>query len=527
MSTISSLGVGSGLDVSTIITQLMAIERKPLDNLDTKKETVQSKISAYGSITSALSTLQDAATKLATPTTLAAFQANFADTDIASGTASSTATPGTYSIKTNRLATTHKVSSTTNYSSSSALVGAGSFKLSVGGTETTIDTTASTTLGDLRDKINQADAGVTASLIVADAGTKLVLTAKESGQGIAAYGADASSILGSLATVSGGTNTTLSHEKFTGGTEVVGSGKLALNVNGTVTELDFADTNTSLQDVVDGINGAGLGLTASIESNRLKIVTNNTSHTVSYAAIDSASDSADFTKLAGFSTSEVEIDGQKVTTTSNKITDAVPGMTLNLLEVGSTTFTVSRDTSTVKSAVESFVSAYNALNTKIKSLTAYDTAEGTGSTLTGDATVRSLQNQLSNLVFGTSNDINKIDTLSDLGISFTSAGAMSLDSTKLASGIDKNFSQVLSTLNSYGTSFKTQIKSMTGTGGLITTRTEGLNLAIENYNEQYDALELRMTAIEKRYKAQYTALDTAIAGMQTTSSFLTTQLANL
>jgi flagellar hook-associated protein 2 len=529
MSTLSSLGVGSGLDVTSIISQLMTLERQPLTNLTTKEDTVKSKISAFGSVSSALSTLQDAATTLATPSTLAAFKANFADATITSGSASSTATAGTYSLTTNRLATTHKVASTKNFTDNSTLVGAGKFTLSVGSTETEITTSASTTAGDLRDLINNSGANVTANLVTGDSGTKLVLTAKDSGQGVAAYGTEAATILGSLTTVSGGTNTTLSHEKFTDANEVVGSGKLAINVNGTTTELDFSDTNTTLQNVVDGINNAtpALGITASIDSNRLKIVTNNTSDTVSYAAIDSAADSADFTKLAGFSTSEVEIDGQKVTTTSNKITSAISGLTINLLKTGTTTLTVARDTSSISSAVDKFVSAYNALNSKIKTLTAYSATDKTGSVLTGDATIRSIQNQISSLVFGTGNSTSKIDTFADLGVSFSTDGSMTANSTKLQNAIDTDYASVVSTLGNYGTSFKSLAKNLTTSGGLLTSRTDGLNLSVKNYEAQRASLELRMTAIENRYKAQYTALDTAVASMQKTSSFLTQQLAKM
>jgi flagellar hook-associated protein 2 len=62
---------------------------------------------------------------------------------------------------------------------------------------------------------------------------------------------------------------------------------------------------------------------------------------------------------------------------------------------------------------------------------------------------------------------------------------------------------------------------------LLSSRTDGINRSIKDVGTQRDALNLRLTAIEKRYRAQFTALDTLVASMQQTSSYLTQQLASL
>lgn len=551
MATLSSPGLGSGLDVNTIISQLMQIERRPLTALDTKESGVKAKISAFGSISSLLGSVKDAAKTLADPTKLAGYKANFADTAIASGSATSSAAAGTYAINVKQLASAHKVASNTAFTGSTQVVGQGSFDLTVGSTTTTITLSSATaTLGDLRDAINNADAGVKANLVTADSGTKLVLTAEETGQAISTAnvqdlnlgdGADFATLLSGFTTV-GGPHKVATGTAFSGSLEQVGKGTLDITVGSTTTSVAIAGANATLDDVKTAINAAGAGVTASIVTDtsgtRLQLTASDSSQLISVTAVDDdATDGIDFTKLRGYNTvgSEpqiarqaiVEIDGQTVTSDSNTLESAIGGVTLNLGKTGSTSLTVARDTSGVTTAVDAFVSAYNTLNQKIRTLTAYDSTNQKASTLTGDATARSIQNQLSSALFGSGGNINVIDTLSDLGVSFSTNGDIKVDSGTLADAIDSDLDAVISTLGSYGDAFETLAEDMTETDGLIYGRTEGLNLSIKDIDRQRETLELRLEAIEKRYRAQYTALDQIVASMQQTSSYLSQQLAAL
>ncbi len=551
MSTLNSLGIGSGLDVESIITQLMTIERRPLTQLDIKESSVKSKISAFGTISSAVSALKDAATTLATPSKLAGFSATFADTAIASGSASSTTSAGVYALNVKRLASAHKVSSDTSFTGISQVVGAGSFTLNVGSAATTITTTGNATLGDLRDKINAANAGVTANLITSDSGTRLVMTAKNTGEEISlsnvqdlntSDAGDFTALLSGFTTV-GGPHTVATNSTFSGPSEQLGAGTLNITVGSTSTTVNIPGANATLLDVKDAINAANAGVSADIVTDtngtRLQLTSLDSNKLVSYTAVDdNGADNLEFTKLRGFSTvgnepqiaqkALVEIDGQAVTSDSNAITTAVNGLTINLNQVGSTTITVARNTTSITDAVDSFVTAYNGLNSTIKTLTAYNATEKTGSVLTGDATVRSIQSQISSLLYGSgSDDPDVIDTLADLGIGFSTNGNIAVDSSKLAEAIASDPDAVISTLNAFGTTVKSKTTSLTSSSGLITARTEGLNLSIKDFGDQRDRLELRMTQIEARYRQQYAALDTIVASMQQTSSYLSQQLASL
>ena len=128
MATISSAGIGSGLDVNSIITQLMAIEQKPLTTLQTKATTLQSTVSEYGKIKSAVSTLRDLASRLASATTWAQTTSNTSGTAVSASTNGSAA--GTYSVEVQQLASVQTIA--TGVMPATTAPGAGTLRIELG-----------------------------------------------------------------------------------------------------------------------------------------------------------------------------------------------------------------------------------------------------------------------------------------------------------------------------------------------------------------------------------------------------------
>src|SRR5580765_813530 len=191
--TISSAGIGSGLDVNSIVTQLMAIEQRPLTTLQTKATAIQTTVSEYGKVKSALSTLNDASVKLASATTWA--QTIGSSSSPSTVTASTNgATPGTYAVAVQSLASVQTLASAT-FADTSATPGAGtlhvelgtwgagqtSFTPASGATAVDIAIAATDTLTDVRDKINAAGAGVTAMIMTDASGSRLLLRSATTG----------------------------------------------------------------------------------------------------------------------------------------------------------------------------------------------------------------------------------------------------------------------------------------------------------------------------------------------------------
>ncbi|WP_428603353.1 flagellar filament capping protein FliD [Sedimenticola sp.] len=182
---ISSAGIGSGLDVNSIITQLMAIEQEPLLKLDQKEATVQAEISSFGSIKSILSSLQTSLDKLKDTATFQAKNASSSDTDIFTTSADTTAVASSYDVTVNRLAQRHKMASDEFSSATTFGGGAGDeLTLTVDGTSFTLDLSTAMTLSEIQAAINvdENTTNITAGIITGDSGNQtLVLTAKDMG----------------------------------------------------------------------------------------------------------------------------------------------------------------------------------------------------------------------------------------------------------------------------------------------------------------------------------------------------------
>jgi flagellar hook-associated protein 2 len=464
---LAATGIGSNLDVTGIISQLMALEQRPLTLLAQKQATIQSKISAFGAVKGAFSTIQTSAQALAKADIFASRKATIADAGVATVAASTAATPGNFTLEVSSLARA-QVTASTAFASSSATVGSGTLTIELGtysgGTFTvnpdktpvtvTIDSGAAT-LSDVRDAINAADAGVTASLINDGSGSRLVLTSED-----------------------GGTANTV--------------------------RISAVDD--------DGLDTDDAGLSKLIYN----AATGGTSH---MSQVVSATDA------------QLTVNGIPVTSSSNTLTDMIEGVTLTLksTNVGSpTTLTIGTDYSGAKAAVEKLVKSYNDAILTIKNQTAYNSTTKTAAALNGESTVQSVRTRLSSLF---TSEIAPGVTLAGIGVSVQKDGTMTIDSEKLTAALENGSAKNLFIGSTGVTGLAAKVESMVKTviddDGLIDNRTDGLDASIKSLDSRKTQLNLRLEQIEARYRRQFTALDSLVSSMNTTSSFLAQQLANL
>ncbi|MBI2307782.1 MAG: flagellar filament capping protein FliD [Rhodocyclales bacterium] len=334
-------------------------------------------------------------------------------------------------------------------------------------------------------------------------------------------------------------------------------GTLTFEVGSTVGGVFTAKSGTSavgvtvsagatLSQVRDAINGSGANVTATIvngASGEQLVVTSKYSGETGQIRITASAGLGSFsydpvTATGGLTQKDagqdaiVRIDGILIKdTTSNTVTDAITGVTLNLTKtnLGSPTqLSISNDTSNLTSKVEAFVKAFNELNTTAKDLTKYDATTKKAGVLNGDSMVSSVLGQLRDALYnvpaGASSDYQR---LSDLGVSIQTDGSLKIDSTVLQSAVTTKWSAVATTVAAYGTTFDTLTTAMNGTDGIVTSRTDGINANIKTLGSRSDELSRRLEAVEKRYRAQFSALDALMGKMQTTSSYLSQQLASL
>ncbi len=194
--TISSPGIGSNLDVNSIVSQLMAVERHPLSVLTTKETAFKAQLSAYGTVKSALASFQSALTSLTSGGNLGANTATAGDPSVLSATASSSAMAGSFNVEVTQLARQQKLASG-QFANTTDVVGSGTITIQFGtfdatgntfspnaakATKTISISPSNNTLGGIRDAINNAGAGVAASIVNDGTGNRLVITSTDSGQ---------------------------------------------------------------------------------------------------------------------------------------------------------------------------------------------------------------------------------------------------------------------------------------------------------------------------------------------------------
>lgn len=193
MSITSSLGIGSGMDINGIVSQLISAEGQPqLDAIARRETTAKAQLSGLGSLKSALSTFQTAVRKLNDVSLFRTYQAVSSDETSVKVTAGAGSVAGSHTLQVTHLAKTQSSTTAAEFAGATEVVGSGTMTFSVGSKtpfSVTIDS-ANNTLEGIRNAINSAadNNGVTASIINVDSATnpgttisKLVLTAKDTG----------------------------------------------------------------------------------------------------------------------------------------------------------------------------------------------------------------------------------------------------------------------------------------------------------------------------------------------------------
>ena len=185
MAGIQAAGVGSGLDIASLVSQLVAAERQPLDaRLDRRESAVTVELSALGTLRGALAALSDALAPLRSVTAFAVRSAGSANEDVFTASATGAIAPGTFDIEVASLAAAHRLASAAFATGGGAYVGSGTLTISVGGNAFSIEVPPdSGTLADIRNAINATigNTGVTASIINEVGGSRLLLTARQTG----------------------------------------------------------------------------------------------------------------------------------------------------------------------------------------------------------------------------------------------------------------------------------------------------------------------------------------------------------
>lgn len=385
MASISSLGVGSGLDLSSIVTGLVDAERAPVESrLAFKEEEITTKLSAFGALKSSLSLFQGSLSGLKFPSGFDQKSVNASDDSVFSTSVTNNADVGSYAVEVSALAKSHSLASSaaTAFTGINDTIGTGTLAIRFGTTTTgpyafTQDTSKATqsivvsaannntTLAGLKDYINENDFGVKAAIVNDGSGFRLTLTSEKSGA----------------------------------------SNSMEISVT---SDGDGIDT--------DNAGLSQLAFNASAQTSMLQTV----------AAQDAA----------------LKINGLDITRETNTVTGAIDGLTLNLLkaDIGNTvTVNIAENTGSIEASIQEFVGGYNGLTGTINALTNFNPDTETAGLLIGDFTVRSISSQLRSAISSSVAQLTgSIRSLTDIGINTNGDGTLELDNAKLKTAL-QNF----------------------------------------------------------------------------------------
>lgn len=443
MATISSTGA-SGLDVASVVSQLVSAERAPTENrLNLRETTAKTTLSALGIFKSAMSSFQSAVNALkGSSSALGKLAPTSSEPTLFGASASSGAVTGSFSVEVLQLARAGKIA-TGVYASADAVLGNGTVTVSAGSESfDVVLSDGANTLAALRDAINEAsdNAGVSATLLNEDGGTRLVLTSRETG----------------------------------------------------------VENAVALSSAAEGGGGSFI-TTSSVQT-----------------ALDA----------------QVEIDGFPYTSASNTIDGAIDGVTLNLLKAAPGTvgtLGLSLDVAAATAAVEALVKSYGALVATVATYTKYDASTRIAGPLMGDAAVRTAMQQVRSVLGGSAGG-GEFSLLAQLGVTTQADGSLKLDSGKLSSALQSDAEGVKSLFggaDGFATRLSAVLEGVLGAEGRLQAATQSVQNRLDDISDRRDALDLRMQAVQRRYLAQFSALDVLLGQLQTTSNYLTQQLANL
>jgi flagellar hook-associated protein 2 len=472
VATFTSLGVGSGLDLNTIVTKLVALEQQPITQMQAAATRLQTQVSSFGQISSLMSAMQTAANALTNPLLWSQAAVSSSDTSTVSVASSNNVSAGNYSVTVQQLASSQTLASGTSFANSGSAVGSGTLTLELGswdsgqtsftgktgGSPVSIQIEATDTVATLADKINAAGAGVTASLITDASGVRLSLrssaTGAENGFRVTAVDGD-------------GNNTDAS-----------GLSQMAFDPPGGATAMQLMQSPQDAKATINGIS---------------------------------------------------------VTSNTNTVSGVVDGLTLNLNKVSTSPVNVlaNPDTASVQTDIKAFATAYNAMVSFIGTQTAYNATAKVGGVLQGDSAATTLQERLRTMLGARSGASSSFPRMSDLGLELQRDGTLTVNQAKLdkattnLSELKKAFSNSDPTSpskNGFARRYSDLATQALGLDGIVTTRTAGLQKLISKNGDEQTALTTRVSDFQTRLIAQYTALDANVAKLNSLSAYVTQQV---
>ena len=518
----------TGIDVTSAVDAAIYAAQAPERQWQAQQATLQSQITAIGSIQSSLSAVSQDLQNLNDPQgVLASRTVSSSNSSEVEATATPGANVGNHVISVQSLATSASWYSSP-VTSANASLGTSTLVITQSGGEQTslqLGGDATDTLSALINTINADSLGVTADVITDSTGSRLALVSNTSGASSNFTVADESSTASSWSSAS-----------VASSSSVVNASSVQISDGDSSATIQIPP-GTSLAALSNTINGEGLNLTASVVSDDSGVHLSIASKDGNSVTV-SSDPTLSLTQPREGSDASLTVDGVPVTSASNTISGAVSGLTLNLQGITSgvpVTLGVTADATQISSSVSQFVNDYNSAVSLVNSQFTYSTSNGAQGALGSDGTVRSLQSALLGIgSYSTSNAAGTnaaITSLSDLGISMNDDGTLTLDTSNLDQALATNPTGVQdffqgTSLNGFANSIESSLNAFNDPA------TGALTLDSSSMTQQYNDLETDVNNYESGYIASqrtvltsmYSQAEIALQQLPTTLKQLQAQL---
>ncbi len=334
----------------------------------------------------------------------------------------------------------------------------------------------------------------------------------------------------------------------------IGTGTLQISVGGKSISVAIGTSNDTLAGIADAINTAANnpGVSASVLSTtagaRLVISGTETgaANAITVAETDGGTGLSSLTYNPANTTNSLTqtqaaldanftVNGYAATSASNVVNSAISGVTFTLLAptapasgtipAATTTLTIAPDASAAETSIGTFVTAVNGVLSAIQTLGGYDPTTQAAGPLNGNATLEAFKSQLLSILDAAkSNGSGGASSLADLGIAAdANTGQFDSNTTTLQNALTSNLTAVgnlLGGTNGIATQLNSLLTSYTGPGGLLSSITQGLQTSLSNVSKQQVALNAQLAAYAATLTAQYNAMDTAVALLKQTQTYL-------
>lgn len=313
-------------------------------------------------------------------------------------------------------------------------------------------------------------------------------------------------------------------------------GTLQITIGGNSQNTDVGTANPSLASIATAINTLNMGVTAKVQTDstgsRLAMVS-NISGTAGSVSVQSDTRQLSFTNLAG-EDALVNVDGVPYHSSTNTISGAISGVTLNLTSASPNTdiaLNVSPDVSSVASALTTFVTDYNAVVSSINSQFSYNAATNTAGVLSGDSSLQMVQSSLLALTSFSMTGNGSIDSLRSIGIQMQDDGTLAIDSNTLNTALTSNFADLANFfqgIGSFGAMLGTTMTSLNSPiNGAVALDLKSVHQTIQDLTNQISDFENRLLAQQQTLINQYSRINAELQSLPSLQNQISTELNSL